>query len=95
LRNKNYLFKPQRGDINIAWGNAPGNPSYDRVEYSRSCLAPYCLGKKVTSKDNSTQRREIGPYSNLKASKIIDGPKTRLKNDIKKMVKIANLAPFE
>jgi hypothetical protein len=25
--------KPQRGDINIAWGSAPGNPSYDHVEY--------------------------------------------------------------
>jgi hypothetical protein len=29
LRN---LKKPQRGEINIAWGNAPGNPNYDRVE---------------------------------------------------------------
>jgi hypothetical protein len=36
LRNKNHLFKPQRGDINIAWGSAPGNPSYDHVEYSYS-----------------------------------------------------------
>jgi hypothetical protein len=34
LRNKNHLFKPQRGDINIAWGSAPGNPSYDHVEYN-------------------------------------------------------------
>jgi hypothetical protein len=33
LRNKNHLFKPQRGEINIAWGSAPGNPSYDHVEY--------------------------------------------------------------
>jgi hypothetical protein len=33
LRNKNHFEKPQRGDINIAWGNAPGNPSYDHVEY--------------------------------------------------------------
>jgi hypothetical protein len=31
LRNKNHFEKPQRGDINIAWGNAPGNPSYDHV----------------------------------------------------------------
>jgi hypothetical protein len=34
LKNKNHLIKPQRGDINIAWGSAPGNPSYDHVEYS-------------------------------------------------------------
>jgi hypothetical protein len=34
FRNKNHLFKPQRGDINIAWGSAPGNPSYDHVEYN-------------------------------------------------------------
>jgi hypothetical protein len=33
LRNKNHLFKPQRGEINTAWGSAPGNPSYDHVEY--------------------------------------------------------------
>jgi hypothetical protein len=34
LKNKNHLFKLQRGDINIAWGSAPGNPSYDHVEYN-------------------------------------------------------------
>jgi hypothetical protein len=34
LRNKNHLLKPQRGEINIAWGSAPGNPSYDHVEYT-------------------------------------------------------------
>jgi hypothetical protein len=27
------IEKPQRGDLNIAWGSAPGNPSYDHVEY--------------------------------------------------------------
>jgi hypothetical protein len=32
LRNKNNFEKPQRGDINTAWGSAPGNPSYDHVE---------------------------------------------------------------
>jgi hypothetical protein len=32
LRNKNNSLKPQRGDINIAWGSAPGNPSYDHIE---------------------------------------------------------------
>jgi hypothetical protein len=31
--------KPQRGDINTAWGSAPGNPSYAHVEYT--------LGTKV------------------------------------------------
>jgi hypothetical protein len=31
---QNHFEKPQRGDINIAWGNAPGNPSYAHVEYS-------------------------------------------------------------
>jgi hypothetical protein len=38
LRNQNHLFKPQRGDINIAWGSAPGNPSYDHVEYNEKKL---------------------------------------------------------
>jgi hypothetical protein len=33
LRNKNHFEKPQRGDINTAWGSAPGNPNYDHVEY--------------------------------------------------------------
>jgi hypothetical protein len=33
LRNQNNFEKPQRGEINIAWGSAPGNPSYDHVEY--------------------------------------------------------------
>jgi|GEM_PF-3619454 len=34
LRNKNNFEKPQRGEINTAWGSAPGNPSYDHVEYN-------------------------------------------------------------
>jgi hypothetical protein len=34
LRNKNNFEKPQRGEINIAWGSAPGNPNYDHVEYN-------------------------------------------------------------
>jgi hypothetical protein len=40
-----------------------------------------------------TQRRKIRLYSNLKASKVFYGPKTKLNNHT--MVKIANLAPFE
>jgi hypothetical protein len=35
LRKKNHFEKPQRGDLNIAWGSAPGNPSYDHVENNR------------------------------------------------------------
>jgi hypothetical protein len=37
LRNLSELKKsgkPLWCDINIAWGNAPGNPSYARVEYT-------------------------------------------------------------
>jgi hypothetical protein len=40
LRNKNHFEKPQRGDLNIAWGNAPGNPSYDHVEYKGTLKSP-------------------------------------------------------
>jgi hypothetical protein len=58
-----HLFKPQRGDINIAWGsapgnpsNAPGNPSYDRVEYSttkRSGGTPrLLLNEEFTNSEN-------------------------------------------
>jgi hypothetical protein len=43
LRNKNHLFKPQRGDINIAWGSAPGNPSYDHVEYRKVFIGNWSL----------------------------------------------------
>jgi hypothetical protein len=33
LINENNFEKPQRGEINTAWGSAPGNPSYDHAEY--------------------------------------------------------------
>ena len=40
LRNKNHFEKPQRGEINTAWGSAPGNPSYDHAEYNPCPLVP-------------------------------------------------------
>jgi hypothetical protein len=33
--------KPQRGDINIAWGSALGNPSYAHVEYNQKLEMTY------------------------------------------------------
>jgi hypothetical protein len=42
LRNKNNFEKPQRGEINIAWGSAPGNPNYDHVELCHAFLGPCC-----------------------------------------------------
>jgi hypothetical protein len=38
FRTQVTTIKPQRGDINIAWGNAPGNPSYAHVEYTTSLI---------------------------------------------------------
>jgi hypothetical protein len=45
LFKKQKYEKPQRGDINIAWGIAPGNQNYAHVEYN-----PYKSYQKPTSK---------------------------------------------
>ncbi len=58
-------FKPQRGDINIARGNAPGNPSYAHVEYMSQSWS-FGLQKFPKSRMVYSKREQIGLFEKQK-----------------------------
>jgi hypothetical protein len=63
LFEKSKSRKPQRGDINTAWGSAPGNPSYAHVESMSVSTANYA-DKRIVGQYNETQWWRNANYAN-------------------------------